>query len=134
MSGHPCRAHHILEWARKLGRCPRASVQASLTLGEQQNNNRSKVPSTRRRLPKLRKATLFDRGWQQPLDHPGAQPARRVKDAAGTAQPLVLDSVRWLCYFSAFIRISTAAVTVHLHPTAFYQYLTLNLHFSLGAL
>ena len=23
---HPCRAHHKLEWARKLGRCPRASV------------------------------------------------------------------------------------------------------------
>ena len=46
MSGHPCRAHHKLKWARKLGRCPRASVQASLTLGEQQNNNRSKVPLT----------------------------------------------------------------------------------------
>ena len=26
MSGHPSRAHHKLEWARKLGRCPRASV------------------------------------------------------------------------------------------------------------
>ena len=26
MSGHPCRAHHKLKWARKLGRCPRASV------------------------------------------------------------------------------------------------------------
>ena len=23
---HPCRAHHKLKWARKLGRCPRASV------------------------------------------------------------------------------------------------------------
>ena len=43
---HPCRAHHKLKWARKLGRCPRASVQASFTLGEQQNNNRSKVPLT----------------------------------------------------------------------------------------
>ena len=43
-------------------------------------------------------STLFDRGWQQPLDHPGAQPACRVKDAEGTAQPLVLDSVRWLGY------------------------------------
>ena len=26
MSSHPCRAHHKLKWARKLGRCPRASV------------------------------------------------------------------------------------------------------------
>ena len=26
---------------------------------------------------------------------------RRVKDAEGTAQPLVLDSVRWLCYPAA---------------------------------
>ena len=25
-SGHPCRAHHILKWARKLGRYHRASV------------------------------------------------------------------------------------------------------------
>ncbi|MDY4198976.1 MAG: hypothetical protein SOX90_00605, partial [Candidatus Fimadaptatus sp.] len=37
-------------------------------------------------------------GWQQPLDHPGAQSVRRVKDAEGTAQPLVLDSMRWLGY------------------------------------
>ena len=48
--------------------------------------------------PSSARSTLFDRGWQQPLDHPGAQPACRVKDAEGTAQPLVLDSVRWLCY------------------------------------
>ena len=26
ISGHPSRAHHKLKWARKLGRCPRASV------------------------------------------------------------------------------------------------------------
>ena len=48
--------------------------------------------------PNSAMSTLFDRGWQQPLDHPGAQPACRVKDAEGTAQPLVLDSVRWLGY------------------------------------
>ena len=46
-------------------------------------------------------STLFDRGWQQPLDHHEALTARRVKDAEGTAQPLVLDSVRWLCYLPA---------------------------------
>ena len=42
--GHPCRAHHKLKWARKLGRCTRASVFAFSTLREQQNNNRGKVP------------------------------------------------------------------------------------------
>ena len=44
MSGHPCRAHHKLKWARKLSRYRRASVQASLTPGEQQNNNCGDVP------------------------------------------------------------------------------------------
>ena len=44
MSGHPCRAHHKLKWARKIGRCPRASVQASHTLREQQGNSRGKFP------------------------------------------------------------------------------------------
>ena len=58
--------------------------------------------------PKSARSTLSDRGWQQPLDHPEAQPARRVKDAEGTAQPLVLDSVRWLCYLAAVpVRIFT---------------------------
>ena len=59
------------------------------------------IAVTRKRLaayPNSARSTLSDRGWQQPLDHPEAQPARRVKDAEGTAQPLVLDSVRWLGY------------------------------------
>ena len=38
---HPCRAHHKLKWARKLGRCTRASVFAFSTLRELQNDNRS---------------------------------------------------------------------------------------------
>ena len=44
MSGHPCRAHHNLKWARKLGRCTRASVFAFSTLRELQNNYRSTAP------------------------------------------------------------------------------------------
>ena len=44
MSGHPCRAHHKLKWARKFGRYPPASVQASSTRRERQNNHRRKVP------------------------------------------------------------------------------------------
>ena len=44
MSGHPCRAHHKLKWARKLGRCTRASVFAFSTLREQYNNNRGTAP------------------------------------------------------------------------------------------
>ena len=61
------------------------------------------IAVTRKRLaayPNSARSTLSDRGWQQPLDHPTAQPARRVKDAEGTAQPLVLDSVRWLGYLA----------------------------------
>ena len=54
-------------------------------------------------------STLFDRGWQQPLNCHKAQPAHRVKDAEGKAKPLVLDSVRWLCYPAAMsARISRA--------------------------
>ena len=70
------------------------------------------IAITRKRLaacPNSARSTLSDRGWQQPLDHHKAQPARRVKDAEGTAQPLVLDSVRWLCYPAAMsARISRA--------------------------
>ena len=39
----------------------------------------------------------------QPLDYLLALTERRVKDAEGTAQPLVLDSVRWLGYLAAHI-------------------------------
>ena len=45
MSGHPCRAHHKLKWARKFGRYTRASVKASPTLREQHSCNRSKLPT-----------------------------------------------------------------------------------------
>ncbi len=64
------------------------------------------IAVTRKRLaacPNSARSTLSDRGWQQPLDHPEAQPARRVKDAEGTAKPLVLDSVRWLGYSATHI-------------------------------
>ena len=51
--------------------------------------------------PNSARSTLFDRGWQQPLNCHKAQPAHRVKDAEGTAKPLVLDSARWLGYLPA---------------------------------
>ena len=56
--------------------------------------------------PNSNGSTLFDRGWQQPLNCHKAPPVYRVKDAEGTAQPLVLDSVRWWCYFVAHQYIS----------------------------
>ena len=34
----------------------------------------------------------------QPLDCFEALAARLIKDAAGTAKPLVLDAAGWLCY------------------------------------
>ena len=63
-------------------------------------SNKSISAPKLRRLSNSNGSTLFDRSWQQPLNHPGAQPARRVKDAEGTAKPLVLDSVRWLGYLA----------------------------------
>ena len=100
MSSHPCRAHHKLKWARKI-----QSVIKVLYKHLSRSESRKTISTARFRYhpkpcrpPNSARSTLFDRGWQQPLDHPGAQPARRVKDAEGTAKPLVLDSVRWLGY------------------------------------
>ena len=109
MSGHPCRAHHKLKWARKMQsgikvlyeQVPRS--ESSKTIVEA----KFRCPLKPRRLPNSNGSNLFDRGWQQPLDHPGAQPARRVKDAEGTAKPLVLDSVRWLGYLPAMLPASS---------------------------
>ena len=81
MSGHPCRAHHKLEWARKM-QSVIAVLYKYLSLSE---SNKSISAPKLRRLSNSNGSTLFDRGWQQPLNHPGAQPARRVKDAEGTA-------------------------------------------------
>ena len=68
------------------------------------------IAVTRKRLaacPNSARSTLSDRGWQQPLNCHKAQPARRVKDAEGTAKPLVLDSVRWLGYSATYISNAT---------------------------
>ena len=95
MSSHPCRAHHKLKWAR--------TEQSDIVLLYKQvpRSESIKATSTQNRTVHTNSArsTLFDRGWQQPLNHHKAQPARRVKDAAGTAKPLVLDTARWLGYF-----------------------------------
>ena len=95
MSSHPCRAHHKLKWAR--------AEQSDIVLLYKQvpRSESIKATSTQNRTahPNSARSTLFDRGWQQPLNHHKAQPARRVKDAAGTAKPLVLDTARWLSYF-----------------------------------
>ena len=103
MSGHPCRAHHKLKWARKMQsgikvlyeQVPRS--ESSKTIVEA----KFRCPLKPRRLPNSNGSTLFGRCGQQPLDHNDAQPVRRVKDAEGTAKPLVLDSARWLGYLAA---------------------------------
>ena len=72
-------------------------------------SNKSISAPKLRRLSNSNGSTLFDRGWQQPLNCHKAQPARRVKDAEGTAKPLVLDPVRWLGYLPAeLVRFSHA--------------------------
>ena len=95
MSSHPCRAHHKLKWAR--------TEQSDIVLLYKQVPRSESIKATRTQHrtvhPNSTRSALFDRGWQQPLNHHEAQPARRVKDAAGTAKPLVLDTVRWLGYF-----------------------------------
>ena len=88
---------------------PRGSVFASSTLRKQQNNYSSKAQLPSKAPPPTQTPQgqpLLDRGWQQPLNHHKAQPARRVKDAEGTAKPLVLDSVRWLGYLQVNIATS----------------------------
>ena len=99
MSGHPCRAHHKLKWARKL-QSVLVLLYSHLPRSESnKNNSRSKAPLPSNASPPT----------QTPQGQPGltgvgnnplivTQPSRacRVKDAEGTAKPLVLDSVRWL--------------------------------------
>ena len=108
MSGHPCRAHHKLKWARK-GQSGLGVLYEHLPRTESSNAISAENSVARQSsvaYPNSARSTLFDRGWQQPLGHPGAQPARRVKDAEGTAKPLVLDSARWLGYLAAVPSIS----------------------------
>ena len=103
MSSHPRRAHHKLKWARK-GQSGLEVLYELIPRSESSNAisaENSVACQNSAAYPNSARSTLFDRGWQQPLDHPTAQPARRVKEAAGTAQPLVLDSVRWLGYPAA---------------------------------
>ena len=100
---HPCRAHHKLKWARK-GQSVLGILYEHLPRSESSNTisvQSSVAIQCFAAHPNSAGSTLFDRGWQQPLNHHKAQPARRVKDAEGTAKPLVLDSVRWLGYLAA---------------------------------
>ncbi len=98
------RAHHKLKWARKVQSV--LGVLYELLPRSESNKAISTANSIARQIlaahPNSARSTLSDRGWQQPLNCHKAQPARRVKDAEGTAQPLVLDSVRWLGYLLAF--------------------------------
>ena len=105
MSGHPCRAHHKLKWARK-GQSGLEVLYELIPRSESRNAisaENSVARQSSAAYPNSARSTLSDRGWQQPLDHHKAQPARRVKDAEGTAKPLVLDSVRWLGYSATYI-------------------------------
>ena len=103
MSGHPCRAHHKLKWARK-GQSGLEVLYELIPRSESSNAisaENSVALQCFAAWPNSNGSTLFDMGWQQPLNCHKAPPVCRVKDAEGTAQPLVLDSVRWLCYLAA---------------------------------
>ena len=66
MSGHPCRAHHKLEWARKMQSV--LGVLYKLLPRSKSSNEISTqgliVSQTTQDQP------AFDRDWQQPLNHP----------------------------------------------------------------
>ena len=105
MSGHPCRAHHKLKWARK-GQSGLGVLYELIPRSESSNAisaENSVALQCFAACPNSNGSTLSDRGWQQPLNCHKAPPVCRVKDAAGTAKPLVLDSVRWLGYLAAHI-------------------------------
>ena len=108
MSGHPCRAHHKLKWARE--RQSGLEVLYELIPRSESSNAISAENSVALQCsaayPNSAGSTLFDRGWQQPLDHNEAQPIHRVNDAEGTAKQLVLDSARWLGYPAAIVHQS----------------------------
>ena len=66
MSGHPCRAHHKLKWARK-GQSGLAVLYELLPRSESSNEISTQiliVSQTTQYQP------VFDRDWQQPLNHP----------------------------------------------------------------
>ena len=66
MSGHPCRAHHKLKWARK-GQAVLGVLYELLPRSESSNEISTQilvVSQTTQDQP------VFDRDWQQPLNHP----------------------------------------------------------------
>ena len=66
MSGHPCRAHHKLEWARK-GQAVLEVLYELLPRSKSSNEISTQilvVSQTTQDQP------AFDRDWQQPLNHP----------------------------------------------------------------
>ena len=66
MSGHPCRAHHKLKWARK-EQSVLAVLYELLPRSESGNEISTQilvVSQTTQDQP------VFDRDWQQPLNHP----------------------------------------------------------------
>ena len=83
MSGHPCRAHHKLKWARK--------IQSVLKLLYKQvpRSESGKTICAQSFIAHTSsvRSPMFNIGWQQPINHQTVQTVRRVKEAAGTAKP-----------------------------------------------
>ena len=66
MSGHPCRAHHKLKWARKMQSV--LGVLYKLLPRSKSSNEISTQILVVSQAPQDQPA--FDRDWQQPLNHP----------------------------------------------------------------
>ena len=66
MSGHPCRTHHKLKWARKMQSV--LGVLYELLPRSKSSNEISTQSLVVSQVPQDQPA--FDRDWQQPLNHP----------------------------------------------------------------
>ena len=65
MSGHPCRAHHKLKWARK----EQSSLEVLYELLPRSESGDEISTQSLVVSQAPQEQSVFDRGWQQPLNH-----------------------------------------------------------------
>ena len=99
ISGHPCRAHHKLKWARKM-----LSVIKVLYKHLSRSESRKTISAARFRYhpkpcrhPNSARSTLFDRGWQQPLNCHVAQPDHKQYPSRPSPKSSLKE---WCCHLS----------------------------------
>ena len=94
--GHPSRAHHKLKWARTEQSV--LEVLYELLPRSESSNEISTQILVVSQAPQDQ--PVFDRDWQQPLNHHEAQPACRVKDKRLRRAFGILDTARRLGFMT----------------------------------